>query len=73
MKIKDTILDAEPFGIPEMDAFCVQGIHFTVDGKPHGKGRPRFIRNTGHAYTPPKDKEYEELVRSSFRAQCGCQ
>ena len=37
----------------------------TVFGHPVGKGRPRFTR-TGHAYTPEKTKEYENLVRGTF-------
>lgn len=38
---------------------------FTVFGQPTGKGRPRFTK-TGHAYTPEKTKNYEELVRYAF-------
>lgn len=41
-------------------------IEFTVDGEPVGKGRPCFTRN-GHAYTPEKTANYEELVKLSFR------
>jgi Holliday junction resolvase RusA-like endonuclease len=41
-------------------------IEFTVDGEPVGKGRPRFTRN-GHAYTPEKTADYEQLVKLSFR------
>lgn len=37
----------------------------TVFGQPVGKGRPRFTR-LGHAYTPEKTKEYENLVRGTF-------
>ena len=37
----------------------------TVFGQPVGKGRPRFAR-TGHAYTPEKTKEHENLVRGTF-------
>jgi Holliday junction resolvase RusA-like endonuclease len=40
-------------------------IRFTVMGKPQGKGRPRFTM-TGHAYTPERTREYEELVRRSY-------
>ena len=41
-------------------------IEFTVDGEPVGKGRPRFTRN-GHAYTPEKTADYEQLVKLYFR------
>lgn len=37
---------------------------FTVYGKVQGKGRPRFGR--GHAYTPQKTVDYEDLIRTSF-------
>lgn len=39
----------------------ILNIHFTVDGKPHGKGRPRFTRN-GHAYTDAATKTYEHRI-----------
>lgn len=32
-----------------------------VEGEPKGKGRPRFTR-TGHAYTPARTREYEDLI-----------
>lgn len=41
-------------------------LEFTVDGEPVGKGRPRFTRS-GHAYTPEKTADYEQLVKLSFR------
>lgn len=41
-------------------------LEFTVDGEPVGKGRPRFTRN-GHAYTPEKTADYEQLVKLYFR------
>ena len=37
---------------------------FTVQGKPKGKGRPRFYQ--GHAVTPPETRRYEAAVRSAF-------
>lgn len=42
---------------------------FEVEGKPVGKGRPRFKRmgNFVHAYTPEKTAEYEKLVRIRFQ------
>lgn len=40
---------------------------FTVPGIPQGKGRPRFVRATGRAYTPQKTKSYEVLVRLACR------
>lgn len=40
-------------------------VKFTVEGKPYGKGRPRFCRTSRGimTYTPDKTREYEELVR----------
>lgn len=35
----------------------------TLAGPPRGKGRPKFIRATGHAYTPKPTAEYEGLLR----------
>ena len=38
---------------------------FTIPGKPHGKGRPRFIRKgplAGKAYTDKKTEVYENLI-----------
>jgi len=32
-------------------------------GEPRGKGRPRFARRTGHAYTPQKTASYEACLR----------
>lgn len=32
-------------------------------GVPCGKGRPRFMRSTGHAYTPAKTRNYETNLR----------
>lgn len=45
-------------------------VKFTVDGEPQGKGRPRFSRVTGHAYTPEKTQTYESLIRSDYYRQC---
>lgn len=36
-------------------------IEFFVEGKPVGKGRPRFTR-TGHTYTPERTRQYEKAV-----------
>lgn len=38
-------------------------LSFTVPGVPRGKGRPRFVRATGRAYTPEQTRNYETLVR----------
>lgn len=34
----------------------------SLDGIPVGKGRPRFSRATGHAYTPAKTRQYETTL-----------
>jgi Holliday junction resolvase RusA-like endonuclease len=46
---------------------------FTVEGDPHGKGRPRF-RSTGkfvQTYTDSKTKSYEEKVRDAAKQAMG--
>ena len=40
---------------------------FTVMGNPVGKGRPRF--GNGHAYTPERTRDYEELVAWEYKRQ----
>lgn len=42
---------------------------FEIEGKPVGKGRPRFKRmgNFVQTYTPEKTAEYEKLVRMKFQ------
>lgn len=42
---------------------------FEIEGKPVGKGRPRFKRmgNFVQTYTPEKTAEYEKLVRLRFQ------
>lgn len=40
-------------------------IRIVVDGPPIGKGRPRFIRQTGRAYTPAKTMNYEAILMSA--------
>ncbi|MBD5504619.1 MAG: RusA family crossover junction endodeoxyribonuclease [Lachnospiraceae bacterium] len=43
---------------------------FTVLGEPKGKGRPRFIPQTGRAMTPKDTANYETLVRMEYMVQC---
>ena len=42
----------------------------TIPGQPVGKGRPKFIRATGRAYTPRGTAEWERsaalIIRNSF-------
>ena len=42
---------------------------FEIEGKPVGKGRPRFkrMKNFVQTYTPEKTSEYEKLVRIRFQ------
>lgn len=44
--------------------------HFTIDGEPKGKGRPRVMKG-GYAYTPHDTAVYENLVKVEYRRQCG--
>lgn len=41
-------------------------MEIVVEGEPKGKGRPRFTR-TGHAYTPARTRDYEELIAARAR------
>jgi Holliday junction resolvase RusA-like endonuclease len=48
-------------------------VMFSVDGIPHGKGRPRF-RRTGNfvsTYTDAKTKTYESLVKEAAKKAMG--
>jgi Holliday junction resolvase RusA-like endonuclease len=41
-------------------------------GTPVGKGRPRFMRATGHAYTPEKTRNFEtNLLLAAQDVMCG--
>ena len=47
--------------------------YFTVDGKPVGKGRPKFTSKGGftRAYTPKSTSDYETKVAEAYRAKYG--
>lgn len=38
-------------------------ITISLPGIPQGKGRPRFVRKTGHAFTPAKTRSYESMLQ----------
>lgn len=38
-------------------------IEIVLLGEPVAKGRPRFSQATGHAYTPEKTRNYEQMLR----------
>lgn len=38
-------------------------VHIRLAGVPVGKGRARFVRATGHAFTPQKTRNYESALR----------
>ena|ERR1700761_6108798 len=40
-------------------------ITITLAGVPVGKGRPRFVRSTGRAFTPERTRSYEDSLRLS--------
>lgn len=42
-------------------------ITIELSGEPRGKGRPRFVRATGIAFTPAETRKYESALR--FAAQ----
>lgn len=41
---------------------------FTVKGHVVGKGRPRFVKRTGHAYTPDTTVEAENAIAAAWLA-----
>jgi Holliday junction resolvase RusA-like endonuclease len=43
----------------------VRMIAFEVAGSPRGKGRPRFVRKSGVAYTPAPTRSFENLLRAA--------
>lgn len=45
-------------------------VMFKVYGQPTGKGRPRFSKKTGVAFTPKETVNYENLVRMEYTRQC---
>lgn len=44
----------------------VVSIAFLVEGKPQGKGRPRFSMKTKRVYTPEKTINYERQIREAY-------
>ena len=43
---------------------------FSVPGEPKGKGRPKFSRAMGRAYTPLTTATYENLVKVQYDQSC---
>lgn len=46
----------------------MQPIVISLPGIPRGKGRPRFVRATGRAYTPAETVNYEGALRMAGKA-----
>lgn len=46
-------------------------IDVTVPWKPHAKGRPRFVKATGTAYTPAETRKAEAAIRDAFLESVG--
>lgn len=46
-------------------------IDFIIDGEPQGKARPRFVKATGHTYTPQETKDYEKAVAWAYKTAGG--
>lgn len=59
----DVSFEDRPFGCP-LDAPSGP-IVIELPGVPAGKGRPRFSRKTGHAYTPAKTRSYESMLQGA--------
>ena len=50
----------------------IDGIQFEIPGEPIGKGRPRFVRATGRAFTPQRTRTYEAVVKDfAYQAMAG--
>lgn len=45
-----------------------QPVMIVLDGEPRGKGRPRFSRKSGVAFTPPETRKYETDLAWAGRA-----
>ena len=45
--------------------------YIIVKGSVRGKGRPRVNLQTGTIYTPPKTRDYEQLIARCYRTQGG--
>lgn len=46
-------------------------LRFEVPGEPRGKGRPRFVKKNGIAYTPKETAQYENLIVLACRETMG--
>ncbi len=57
MAIEPAYID-RPFAPP-----LVRSVVIELAGEPKGKGRPRFSRQSGHAYTPQPTRTYEAMLR----------
>lgn len=60
---RDTpVADVSHVDVPFRPA-VMQSVTIELTGPPKGKGRPRFARATGHAYTPQSTRSYEAALR----------
>ena len=48
-------------------------MRFVILGEPVGKGRPRFSRKTGHAYTPSRTRSWEADAAAAMHQQAGAE
>ena len=46
-------------------------VRLTIPGEPVPKGRPRFSRFSGRAYTPTKTRNFEAVVKMAGQAAMG--
>lgn len=45
---------------------AIPAIDLTIAGAPQGKGRPRFVRQTGRAYTPPETERAQQRIQQEW-------
>lgn len=49
----------------------MEEVTFFVPGEPRGKGRPRFNRSTGRAYTDSETRAYEDKIAAIYMLKYG--
>lgn len=69
--LMDALIDDYAERTVRADAGWVELFRFSVPGDPRGKGRPRFSRAAGRAYTDSATRHYEDRVACAAREAWG--